>query len=340
MAAAKAPSVGVDSMGASLPNFTWQQSMVRVKDPKASLGFYQAALGLTLVDKLCFPQWEFDVYFLMSLPKGQEYAFEPGSAEAHDFTFRSNGVCVELTHNYGTEDAEGQVYHAGNGERDGFGHLAVAVDDVYAACDELEAKGVTFKKKPDEGRMKGLAFAYDPDGYWVEIVSRGAAPAAPKFSLAQTMMRVKDPKKSVAFYVEQLGMTLVSERHFGDFSLFFLATLPDGVKGRPADPTSPEASAWVKEVLYPACVPVLELTHNHGTENEADFSYHTGNVEPHRGFGHIGFLVDSIEESCAALEAAGVPFQKKLGAGGMKNIAFALDPDGYWIEILPRGFSI
>lgn len=39
------------------------------------------------------------------------------------------------------------------------------VDDVYKACEELESKGCTFQKKPDEGRMKGLAFALDPDGY-------------------------------------------------------------------------------------------------------------------------------------------------------------------------------
>ena len=308
----------------------------------------------------------------MSFPKGTEYKYEPGSEEAHDFLWNTNGTTIELTHNYGSESKEGPVYHPGNAEGDGFGHLAVSCDDVYAACDELEAKGVTFKKKPDEGRMKvvprcscavdcfnrslrtciasapepsfcalmtqGLAFAYDPDGYWVEIISRGSAPNAPKFSLAQTMMRIKDPKKSLAFYVDQLGMKLVSERHFGDFSLYFLASLPEGVES--PDPATPEASAWVKETLYPSCVPILELTHNHGTENDAEFKYHNGNTEPNRGFGHIGFLVDNIEDSCAALEGKGVEFQKKLGTGGIKEIAFALDPDGYWVEVVPRGFKV
>jgi hypothetical protein len=41
-----------------------------------------------------------------------------------------------------------------------------SVDDVYAVSDKLEKAGCSFKKKPDEGRMKGLAFVYDPDGYW------------------------------------------------------------------------------------------------------------------------------------------------------------------------------
>ena len=72
----------------------------------------------------------------------------------------------------------------------GFGHIAVMTPDVYAAYEELLAKGVNFQKKPDEGRMKGLAFAKDPDGYWIEIVRRGESSEVPnttKYSLAQTM---------------------------------------------------------------------------------------------------------------------------------------------------------
>ena len=104
--------------------------------------------GCTLV------QYEFSLYFLMSFPKGTEYKHEPGSEEAHDFLWNTNGTTIELTHNYGSESKDGPVYHPGNAQGDGFGHLAVSCDDVYAACDELEANGVTFKKKPDEGRMK------------------------------------------------------------------------------------------------------------------------------------------------------------------------------------------
>jgi lactoylglutathione lyase len=61
-----------------------------------------------------------------------------------------------------------------------------------------------------------------------------------------------------------------------------------------------------------------------------------GNVEPFRGFGHLAVMTSSIEARCAELEAAGVRFQKRLTDGRMKNIAFALDPDGYWIEIIHR----
>lgn len=65
---------------------------------------------------------------------------------------------------YGT-GTDVELWYRGQ-EKDGFGHIAFNTDDVYAACVKLEKAGVSFKKKPDEGRMKGLAFAYDPDGYW------------------------------------------------------------------------------------------------------------------------------------------------------------------------------
>ena len=70
------------------------------------------------------------------------------------------------------------------------------MDDVYAFTEELVEEGVEFKKKPDEGKMKGLAFAYDPDGYWVELVKRSAGHGLDtKANLSQTMLRIKDPKK-------------------------------------------------------------------------------------------------------------------------------------------------
>jgi catechol 2,3-dioxygenase-like lactoylglutathione lyase family enzyme len=63
-------------------------------------------------------------------------------------------VTIELTHNWGTETKEGPAYHSGNQEKDGFGHLAFACEDVYKCSEDLEAAGVLFKKRPDEGRMK------------------------------------------------------------------------------------------------------------------------------------------------------------------------------------------
>ena len=201
---------------AIMSGWQWQQTMLRIKDPVASVDYYTKNYGMTLLAKCDFPQWDFALYFLATLPEGTTYDLDPNSQEAQDYLWKGeyNGhknVALELTHNYGTESIDGPVYHAGNameceelgkGGRDGFGHIAFNCNDVYAACSELEAAGVTFKKKPDEGMMKGLAFAYDPDGYWVEICSRGGAEGHGidnKFNLSQTMMRIKDPAKTIPF---------------------------------------------------------------------------------------------------------------------------------------------
>jgi lactoylglutathione lyase len=78
--------------------------------------------------------------------------------------------------------------------------------------------------------------------------------------------------------------------------------------------------------------PVLELTVNYNS----DEVYHNGNSEP-LGFGHIAFLVDDVERASATLEEAGVSFKKKPSEGSMHNISFALDPDGYHVELVQRG---
>jgi catechol 2,3-dioxygenase-like lactoylglutathione lyase family enzyme len=81
---------------------------------------------------------------------------------------------------------------------------------------------------------------------------------------------------------------------------------------------------------------ILELTHNHGTETLDKTPYHSGNSEP-KGFGHIAITVDDVEAACARFERLGVPFKKRLTDGKMKSIAFILDPDGYWIEVVRLG---
>jgi lactoylglutathione lyase len=132
--------------------------MLRITDPEKSVKYYTENFGMTLVDKFDFPQYSFSLYFLTTIPDGEKYNLTPGTQEAHDFLWSMDGVALELTHNYNPQ----HKYHPGNEERDGFGHIAFNVEDVYDATDRLLQAGVQFKKKPDEGRMKGLAFAYDP----------------------------------------------------------------------------------------------------------------------------------------------------------------------------------
>ncbi|XRB03313.1 lactoylglutathione lyase [Pycnococcus provasolii] len=321
-----------DRLSQLRPSF--QQTMLRIKNPTASLKFYTEVMGMTHVDTYDFNDMGFSLYFLQSFDEGAKPALEPGSVDAHKHLWSTQGTVLELTHNH--EDS-GEVYHAGNEEGDGFGHIAFNCDDVYASCKRLEEQGVTFKKKPDEGRMKGLAFAYDPDGYWVEIVPRSdKSEIKQEFNLSQTMMRIKDPARSLPFYRDGMGMTLVRESHYpeANFSNYFLATLPPGTPPPTHDPQDRDASKGYVGALHG---PVLELTHNHGTENDPDFKHKNGNEQGKRGFGHIGFLVDDVDEACAAIEAAGSELAKRPEGGKMQGLAFALDPDGYMVEIVKRG---
>ena len=143
-----------------------------------------------------------------------------------------------------------------------------------------------------------------------------------------TMLRVKDARRSLDFYTRVLGFSQVRDAHFAQakFSLYFLILDPEEAARAPADPA--ELRTWLARLKG-----VLELTHNHGTEDDPAFAYHDGNGDP-RGFGHLCVSVPDVHAACARFEALGVPFQKRLGEGGMKSIAFIKDPDGYWIEII------
>ncbi len=145
------------------------------------------------------------------------------------------------------------------------------------------------------------------------------------FVMNQTMLRIKDPEKSVAFYQDVLGMTLLEKFDFPEmeFSLYFMGYPQEEI---PSDAT--ERARWIFD--QPA---LLELTHNYGTENQEDFTYHNGNDDP-RGFGHIGISVPDVYAASERFEQLGVEFVKKPDDGNMKGLAFVKDPDGYWIEIL------
>ena len=88
----------------------------------------------------------------------------------------SKAPMVELTYNWDTED-----YQGGRN----FGHLAYAVDDIYATCQRLQEGGVTINRPPRDGRM---AFVRSPDGISVELLQAGPAlpPAEPWTSMPNT----------------------------------------------------------------------------------------------------------------------------------------------------------
>jgi len=121
-------------------------TMLRVNDLDESLRFYCEHLGMKLLRKQEYPEGCFTLAFV---GYGEE---------------ASNSV-VELTYNWDTHQ-----YDLGNG----FGHLAIAVGDIYKSCDALRAKGVKIVREP--GPMKHsntvLAFIEDPNGYRVELIQR------------------------------------------------------------------------------------------------------------------------------------------------------------------------
>jgi lactoylglutathione lyase len=149
--------------------FVFNQTMMRIKDPERSMDFYTRVMGMRLVRKLDFPEMKFTLYFLAFLDDRQANTVPADAAHRTTFIFGREAM-LELTHNWGTEDDPDFSYHNGNDEPQGFGHIGFAVPDVYAACDRFENMGVEFVKKPDDGKMKGLAFVKDPDGYWIEIL--------------------------------------------------------------------------------------------------------------------------------------------------------------------------
>lgn len=147
--------------------FVLNHTMLRVKDPTVSLDFYSRVMGMRLLRKLDFPEMKFSLYFLQREVEGEIAPEDPGERTA--WTFAQRGL-LELTHNWGTElDAEFR-YHDGNAQPQGFGHICFSVPDLDSAVAWFDSNAVTYVKRPEQGKMKDVAFIKDPDGYWIEIV--------------------------------------------------------------------------------------------------------------------------------------------------------------------------
>jgi len=149
--------------------FKLNHTMLRIKDPQRSLDFYTRVLGMRLVRRLDFEEMRFTLYFLAFLDERQAAEVPTEDGPRTTWNFGREGV-LELTHNWGDENDPEVAFHDGNSDPKGFGHIAISVPDVYRACERFEALHVDFVKRPSEGRMQGIAFIRDPDGYWIEVV--------------------------------------------------------------------------------------------------------------------------------------------------------------------------
>jgi lactoylglutathione lyase len=119
-------------------------TMLRIGDLEASIRFYCDVLGMTLLRREDFPAGKFTLAFV-------------GYGDESDHT------AIELTHNWDTS-----AYAIG----DGYGHIAIGVDDIYATCEKIATKGGKVVRQP--GAMKHgttvIAFVEDPSGYKVELI--------------------------------------------------------------------------------------------------------------------------------------------------------------------------
>jgi len=167
--------------------------------------------------------------------------------------------------------------------------------------------------------------------------------AAKDWVMQQTMFRVKDPERSLDFYTEVLGMRLITVGDFPQwgFTVYFVGYPPEKDLG-PVPVDDAEKFAYCMQV--PGCI---ELTWNHGSEAEGtERVYNTGNSDAvgsadgsavKGGFGHIGITVPDVYAACQRFKDMGAEFHKSPNAGGMKGLAFVKDPDGYLVEVLPKG---
>ena len=121
-------------------------TMLRVGNLEQSLKFYTEVLGMTLLRKRDYEEGRFTLAFV-------------------GYGDEENNTVLELTHNWDTDS-----YELGNA----YGHIAIAVDAAYQACEEIKARGgkVVREAGPMKGGVTVIAFVEDPDGYKIELIQQ------------------------------------------------------------------------------------------------------------------------------------------------------------------------
>jgi lactoylglutathione lyase len=127
-------------------------TMLRVGDLDQSIAFYTEVLGMQLLRRKDYPTGRFTLAFLGYGPESEQ-------------------TVLELTHNWDTG-----TYELG----DGYGHIALGVEDIRTTCAAISGKGGRVVREP--GPMKHgstvIAFVEDPDGYKVELIEMSSRAAA------------------------------------------------------------------------------------------------------------------------------------------------------------------
>ena len=121
-------------------------TMLRVGNLDKSLAFYTEVLGMKLLRRHDYPEGKFTLAFV-------------------GYSDEASGAVIELTYNWGVEK-----YELGNG----YGHIAIEVDDAYAACELVKQRGgkVVREAGPMKHGTTVIAFVDDPDGYRIEFIQK------------------------------------------------------------------------------------------------------------------------------------------------------------------------
>jgi lactoylglutathione lyase len=128
-------------------------TMVRVRDLDQALHFYTELLGMRIQKRQDFPEGKFTLVFV-------------------SFAGDANSTCLELTYNWPlTDESNTKALHYDKGN--GFGHIALAVRDIYQICQTLASAGVDIVRQPGPMAFDAseiIAFIRDPDGYLIELI--------------------------------------------------------------------------------------------------------------------------------------------------------------------------
>ncbi|WAO91428.1 Lactoylglutathione lyase [Fusarium falciforme] len=189
------------------------------------------------------------------------------------------------------------------------------------------------------------------------------------YRLNHTMLRIRDPRKSLHFYINLMGMRTVFAMNIGPVNAWYLGY-----------PKTSEHQADLKKFGEETVQNLrqfeglLELGHIKGSENQPEGYYQNGNDPPNLGFGHLGFTVPDVPAALKRLKDNGVEVVKDLGEATTrasisitkwenehgigveeegtdteihstfkemyKNVAYVKDPDGYLIELIPQNMGI
>jgi lactoylglutathione lyase len=244
-------------------------TMMRVEDLEESLEWYQTHLGYEEIGR-----WEADTFTNVFLQ----------APDAHE-----DGAYLELTYNH-----DGRSYTFG----DAWGHIAVRVEDVYDAYEQLMQEGVEDYRDPDSCGGS-YAFVTDPDGHEIELVERDHGA---KWSLDHTMIRVEDADDAIGWYTRKLDHDMLRRSEHSSFALYFMA---------PGD--------------APAEAMSVELTYNYDGR-----SYEMGDA-----WGHMAVRTPDLTGFWDDLMTRDAEDYRDPESCG-NRYAFTKDSDGHEIEIVKR----